>query len=295
MGIQMIMALDFISIKALISEFVFEQMKDSLSMESYDYYSKDLYKLSLKEMFYDAIVELGSDQVSKENIIDKMKEAVTEGVILNLTNDKEYIESLKHFYKIASDDIVKDIIKTSLEGILHTLVSCDSTICNNINTSYCGLYRNISKHICVGDIIGVDRAFGFYYHYGIYIGDNRVIHYTSPRCGSAPTKIILETDFSIFLQGVPSISKVDFGNIRVGSFANYNNANKSILKQDQVKLYTSEETVLRAKSCLYENRYHTINNNCEHFVVWCKTGLCSSEAVEHILNTADKTYIDLLY
>lgn len=45
-------------------------------------------------------------------------------------------------------------------------------------------------------------------------------------------------------------------------------------------LYTPAQTVARAKSRLGENQYSLPTNNCEHFALWCKTGVSESIQVE---------------
>jgi hypothetical protein len=48
-------------------------------------------------------------------------------------------------------------------------------------------------------------------------------------------------------------------------------------------LYSPEETVERARSQLYEKEYNLFANNCECFVLWCKTGIGESHQVKEIL------------
>ena len=43
--------------------------------------------------------------------------------------------------------------------------------------------------------------------------------------------------------------------------------------------YTDEYTALRAERTVGEEKYDFFEQNCEHTVVWCKTGLHSSEQV----------------
>lgn len=50
------------------------------------------------------------------------------------------------------------------------------------------------------------------------------------------------------------------------------------------KLYSPEETVRRARSKLGESEYNLIFNNCEHFAIWCKTGVSKSEQVDEIID-----------
>ena len=39
----------------------------------------------------------------------------------------------------------------------------------------------------------------------------------------------------------------------------------------------------RARSKIGHKGYNLVNNNCEHFALWCKTGLAMSSQVEDIL------------
>ena len=48
-------------------------------------------------------------------------------------------------------------------------------------------------------------------------------------------------------------------------------------------LFTPEETVERAKSRLGETKYNLALNNCEHFAIWCKTGISESYQVKAVL------------
>ncbi|WP_026659727.1 lecithin retinol acyltransferase family protein [Butyrivibrio sp. AC2005] len=45
-------------------------------------------------------------------------------------------------------------------------------------------------------------------------------------------------------------------------------------------MYSATETIERAKSRIGETKYNLAFNNCEHFALWCKTGLTESIQVE---------------
>ncbi|MBR1485765.1 MAG: lecithin retinol acyltransferase family protein, partial [Synergistaceae bacterium] len=49
-------------------------------------------------------------------------------------------------------------------------------------------------------------------------------------------------------------------------------------------LYSGEETVSRARSKIGQGGYNLALNNCEHFAVWCKTGVKESSQVDNILD-----------
>ena len=48
-------------------------------------------------------------------------------------------------------------------------------------------------------------------------------------------------------------------------------------------LYSPKETVHRARSRLGESSYNLATNNCEHFAIWCKTGISESHQVNALL------------
>jgi len=48
-------------------------------------------------------------------------------------------------------------------------------------------------------------------------------------------------------------------------------------------IYSPEETVTRARSRLGEKEYSLLLNNCEHFAIWCKTGLHKSYQIENVI------------
>lgn len=52
------------------------------------------------------------------------------------------------------------------------------------------------------------------------------------------------------------------------------------------KCLPADEVVSRARSRLGEREYHLSKNNCEHFAMWCKTEISSSEQVKNIKKEA---------
>lgn len=47
------------------------------------------------------------------------------------------------------------------------------------------------------------------------------------------------------------------------------------------KCFDADTVVLNAQSRLGERKYNVVTNNCEHFALWCKTGISSSEQVKN--------------
>lgn len=131
------------------------------------------------------------------------------------------------------------------------------------------------RRVLRGDVIGVSRI--LYDHYGIYLGNDQVIQYTLSQ-----DRIKLEirkTNFAQFLH-------------RSSTFFILDCEFEKPLKSDPIKyrgglfrlpVFSREETVRRAESRLGEVEYNLLSNNCEHFAIWCKTGISISYQVEEYL------------
>lgn len=101
-----------------------------------------------------------------------------------------------------------------------------------------------------GDIITCIRPEYYpatYRHYGIYVGNNEVIHFDSPYRGN---------DHKIRLTSLNTFSRDK--SIEIDNYA----MNKV--------LFTRFEIVNRAYNALHNSfgSYDLINNNCEHFATW---------------------------
>jgi hypothetical protein len=131
-----------------------------------------------------------------------------------------------------------------------------------------------------GDVIGVSRE--LYDHIGIYIGDNKVIHYKPLTSELDGDSIIMETHIEVFLKGNMNFFTINFNRFNeaisdVQSFAHFFESLTFIefskLVKSEYILYSPEETILRAKSMIGRQDYDLLFNNCEHFAMWCKTGI----------------------
>lgn len=102
---------------------------------------------------------------------------------------------------------------------------------------------NVEGILEVGDHVVVDRI--LYTHHGVYIGHNKLIHYS----GEGGT--------------IGEIAEIPLDEFAKGDeFWVYKHENP--LPKDKI--------VKRAKSRLGENLYNMTFNNCEHFCHWCCTG-----------------------
>ena len=100
-----------------------------------------------------------------------------------------------------------------------------------------------------------------YSHHGIYIGRNKVIHYSGASLGRFETGVIEIVDLETFCQG-----------------------NGYTLQTYPYRMYDREQSIERAQSRLGENWYHVLLNNCEHFVTWCIQGVHHSEQTSKLID-----------
>lgn len=123
--------------------------------------------------------------------------------------------------------------------------------------------QSLKEKFSLGDILLVDR--GLYQHYGIYAGSGKVIYYADKLGDFGNDICIQEVSLETFAKG----AEIKICNL-----------------SPSVKQYTGVETVKRARSRLGEEKYNLIFNNCEHFAVWCKTGISDSSQVNKVLKGA---------
>ncbi|MBQ8920880.1 MAG: lecithin retinol acyltransferase family protein [Oscillospiraceae bacterium] len=151
-----------------------------------------------------------------------------------------------------------------------------------------------------GDIIGVVRGKGTYEHYGIYVSDTCVVHYGIPS-GKTLRPSIHATSLRHFLGSDTEYFVLDFPKpyqppIRLGNQGSVPHSEtvseelaKQLYQTYGYHLYTPEETVARARSRIGETSYNLLTNNCEHFAIWCKTGVSESIQVSGMLQTLLKS------
>jgi len=97
-------------------------------------------------------------------------------------------------------------------------------------------------------------------HHGVYLGEGRVIHYNA-RVYRLNRRPVEETGMAGFAEGRP-VFIVDHAE----------------------SAFEPAEVIRRARSRLGEDRYHLIENNCEHLVEWCLHGVARSFQVESALD-----------
>ncbi|MBQ6776099.1 MAG: lecithin retinol acyltransferase family protein [Synergistaceae bacterium] len=143
-----------------------------------------------------------------------------------------------------------------------------------------------------GDVIKVNR--GLYSHYGVYVKDSgTVIHYTGATGPADFNGMVRETSLEEFLNGAEGFTVCKFEKTpdkllpslmmkRRGVFQLWQMIR--VLRLMSYHLYSGAETIERARSKLGQGGYNLALNNCEHFAVWCKTGVKDSSQVDNILD-----------
>lgn len=116
-----------------------------------------------------------------------------------------------------------------------------------------------------GDHIRVNRA--LYYHHGIYVARNEVIHFTGTEDDSVldwSKARVIKTDIDCFLKA---------GQLEV----------KEYNDEEIGDLYPVDGIVQYARACLGDGSYNLVFNNCEHFANACTLGVYRSRQVKNIL------------
>ncbi len=148
-----------------------------------------------------------------------------------------------------------------------------------------------------GDVLCVNQ--GIYNHFGIYVDDNHVIHYSGKNEDFFLRKMVIrETSMEDFLGGSTRYYVYKFSqndpsciervrangldrDIKENAYALY--ILYQIKNKVNFRIYSPEQTVKRARSKIGERKYSLVSNNCEHFCIWCKTGVIQSYQVNAVL------------
>lgn len=176
-------------------------------------------------------------------------------------------------------------------------------ICGKKNEITFKFYRLISDEFLMpGDVIGVNR--GIYEHYGIYLGNDEVIHYAplnSSELGDSSNNVIHIAPMKDFLNDKTEVFVLDFPDkngkpVKVGEnvfrfdlmdFVKIIKRPKKRFEDfilgSSYNVFSPEETIERAKTRLGEKKYDLITNNCEHFAIWAKTGIKESKQVKDVI------------
>ncbi len=103
--------------------------------------------------------------------------------------------------------------------------------------------------MAIGDHLRVRRV--GYWHHAIDLGDGWVVHYTGTGPNKLGTKVVQRQPYSKFASPTDEVE---------------------LVRDDDGDSAPPEVVVRRALSKLGERAYGVLQNNCEHFCTWCKTG-----------------------
>ena len=113
-----------------------------------------------------------------------------------------------------------------------------------------------------GDVLRVNR--GLYSHFGIYVGNGKVIHFSGgSKSELNPKKArIIKTGLDFFVRGDPCSVSNDISCLR----------------------HSPEEIIQYAERMVGTDfgGYSLVRNNCEHFARWCENGVRKSDQVDCI-------------
>ena len=112
----------------------------------------------------------------------------------------------------------------------------------------------MSDSIAIGSHLVTSRV--GYTHHGIYVGNDRVIHYSGLADG------------------------MNTGPVEEVSFSKFTCGNGYSIKEHKNAKFDGYFVVQRARSRIGENLYSVFSNNCEHFCEWCVNDDHSSEQVD---------------
>lgn len=125
----------------------------------------------------------------------------------------------------------------------------------------------VKKKPVKADHIRVMRIGGLYAHHGVYVSDDEVIHFTGKDNDSVldwSKCEVIKTDLATFLKG---------GTVEV----------KEYTDEEFQDLYSPEQIITYARSCIGDKGYNLAFNNCEHFANVCTLGRFRSQQVERVL------------
>lgn len=189
---------------------------------------------------------------------------------------------------------------SNLFGVTQTIIQ-KPTFLKKRRKKACDFIHTVSdSELKKGDVIGVRRIGGIYDHYGIYTGRGKVIHFSNEGSDFGGDIRVRRATLSQFKNGASNVFVVDFE-----AYHDYveNPSLFDLLEEgivgialrklfgNELTLYSPEETVERAKSQLGEGDYNLVFNNCEHFALWCKTGVKESSQVQRFFEEIGGTIL----
>ncbi|MNF84780.1 NC domain protein [compost metagenome] len=158
-----------------------------------------------------------------------------------------------------------------------------------------------------GMVLRVSR--GLYDHYGVYVGNDQIVHFTSPSSDKSASNSIMRTNMRLFIRDAYQFDVMGFGEKKQGwlgagiafltkaglaivvpslllTLAAYSLFAKNLYNwfaTNHYHIYSREECASRAERCLGFAEYKLLLDNCEHFALWCKVGIHTSTQVNKLI------------
>lgn len=127
------------------------------------------------------------------------------------------------------------------------------------------------REIKAGDMVRIPM--GEIYHYGVCVGEDRMIQFGEPILGNPKPKEEIR------------ISETDIQGFLCGEFAEVADLDRKELKQRR----KTEDIIAYAESRLGDGGYDILYNNCEHFANECVFGLHRCSQVDSVREELEKT------
>lgn len=200
------------------------------------------------------------DSTTKENIFIKDKDGNSVDSYVFLSTDRKSIVINPPIGGYAPGEKYSITVSPEIH-LENSKLKSKKVVKFNVTSETAQTPVKMKRKAQVGDIVGVSGEFmGYKYdHYGLYLGNNKVIHYWSTT-GKSQDSEIIETDMNKYFKD--------------GSYF--------VLDFKDTSKFTPEEAIKRAKERLGEKSYDLLQNNCEDFVIWCKTNNSKSFQVDAI-------------
>ncbi|XP_022720037.1 uncharacterized protein LOC111277873 isoform X1 [Durio zibethinus] len=149
-----------------------------------------------------------------------------------------------------------------------------------------------------GDHIYSDRTLRLYFHHGIYVGDDMVIHLMGPskiydrppckKCGFKPQTGIFKTCLDCFLEG-HSLYRYEYDVSYLELLFKHRGSCSSRHCKPANEVVETAHRLLQNQSF---GSYNFFLNNCEDFAMFCKTGVAGSHQLAGlgVLNLVGAVY-----
>ena len=102
-------------------------------------------------------------------------------------------------------------------------------------------------------------------------------------------RYMLKGEISNSMRGIIGTPNYNYNPIE--AFISFIKDIKKLINKFKYHLYSPEETIQRARSMIGKSFYNICFNNCEHFAIWCKTGIHESSQVNEVLEYISKIKI----